>query len=288
MADLNWYRNFVAVYRAGSVSGAARSRNLTQPAISQQLSALESSLGEALFVRNPRGMQPTEAGKSLYAQVVESLDRLERVSRGSRQVMPTRPLRLGVTSDFFALAVLPVIAQANLPLHVQFISGKDTPWLAQLEAGTLDAVIGVHRTTARSLEHRVLRQKRFKLICSSALRPPHRDLNAWIEDQPWVTYGADLTLERRFWHTHLGGRFDADLRLIVPDLRAVMQAVELGWGLGILPDFMCSEALEAGRLRELLPNIEIAPNERWIMSYREFDADRPEILQLANLLTIRS
>ena len=51
MADLNWYRNFLAVYRLGSVSGAAKARNLTQPAVSQQLGALEASVGEPLFVR---------------------------------------------------------------------------------------------------------------------------------------------------------------------------------------------------------------------------------------------
>lgn len=90
MADFNWYRNFLAVYRAGSVSGAARQRNLTQPAVSQQLAALEASVGEALFVRTPRGMRPTERGNALYTQTVESLDRLERISRGlKRDAAPT-------------------------------------------------------------------------------------------------------------------------------------------------------------------------------------------------------
>lgn len=285
MADLNWYRNFVAVYRAGSVSAAARSRNLTQPAVSQQLAALESSVGEALFVRTARGMEPTEQGKRLYTQVVESLDRLERVAISLRRDQArARPLRLGVPADFFSSAILPRIAETDLRLQVQFAHGKDS-LIPKLEAGTLDVVIDLQRPNMRGIEHLVLRDKHFFLIGVSDLRVPRRSLEVWLMSQTWVSYGAELPLLRRFWNTHLGRKFDAEIGLIVPDLRAVLSAVELGMGLSILPDFLCTASLEAGRVRNLWTGSQVLPPERWIMSYREVDAERPEILQLAKLLT---
>src|SRR5690606_40980576 len=64
--DFEWYRSFVAIYRAGSVSAAAASRHLTQPALSQHLAALEAEVGEPLFHRRPRKMVPTERGIALY------------------------------------------------------------------------------------------------------------------------------------------------------------------------------------------------------------------------------
>ena len=47
MVNLEWYRSFIAVIRAGTVSGAAQSLHLTQPAVSQHIAALESALGRS-------------------------------------------------------------------------------------------------------------------------------------------------------------------------------------------------------------------------------------------------
>ena len=64
MVHLEWYRSFVNVYQVGTVSGAAEVLHLTQPAVSQHIAALESTLGTVLFQRMPRRMLPTEAGKA--------------------------------------------------------------------------------------------------------------------------------------------------------------------------------------------------------------------------------
>lgn len=55
---------------------AAEELNLTQAAISQQVKALESQLGVALFKRLPRGLELTEVGKSYFPVVRESVERL--------------------------------------------------------------------------------------------------------------------------------------------------------------------------------------------------------------------
>ena len=282
MADFNWYRNFLAVYRAGSVSGAARQRNLTQPAVSQQLAALEASVGEALFVRTPRGMQPTERGNALYAQTVDSLDRLERISRGLRRDVAPRPLRLGTSPEFFQHGILPRIAGSAMRLQVHFRDFRDL--YAQLELGALDAVIGTQRPNSRGTETRALLEKRFYLVGAGHLRPPTSERGAWLKAQDWVSYGADLPFIRRFWTTQLGSRFDGSLSLTVPDLRAVRDAVSLGMGISILPDFLCQSALETNVLQQLYNSADVAPVERWLMAYREIDADRPELHELADAL----
>jgi DNA-binding transcriptional LysR family regulator len=288
MADLNWYRNFVAVYRAGSVSGAARVKHLTQPAISQQLSALESSIGEPLFVRTPKGMQPTERGKFLYTQIAESLDRLERVNTNLSRVHNNaqNPIRLGTSPEFFSEYILPRVASHPLRLHTQFVDAKGGGLFAQLEAGTLDVVIGVQRSNMRALEDRVLLEKKFYLVGSTQLEPPRREqaLSTWLRQQSWVSYSADLPMIRQFFSSKFKTRFDGHLALIVPDLRAVRLAVQLGMGISILPDFLCDEAIKAGQLQNLWGEKEVIPNERWLMTYRDVDAGRDEFAQLVQLL----
>ncbi|WP_247871708.1 MULTISPECIES: LysR family transcriptional regulator [unclassified Azospirillum] len=68
------YRSFLAVIREGSLSAAARALGLTQPTLARHIAALEEAVGGSLFVRSPRGLDPTDAALSLKPQA-EALDR---------------------------------------------------------------------------------------------------------------------------------------------------------------------------------------------------------------------
>lgn len=63
--DWSHYRAFLAVFREGSLSGAARDLGLTQPTLGRQIADLEHALGAALFVRSPRGLTPTDAARDI-------------------------------------------------------------------------------------------------------------------------------------------------------------------------------------------------------------------------------
>lgn len=60
---------FKAIADAGSVSAAAQSLNVSQPALSRSLRLLEESVGVALFHRDARGMNLTVYGRALYRHV---------------------------------------------------------------------------------------------------------------------------------------------------------------------------------------------------------------------------
>src|SRR6188768_1938373 len=59
------YRSFLAVFREGSLSGAARATHLTQPTLGRHVDALESALGTSLFIRSPNGLRPTAVAAGL-------------------------------------------------------------------------------------------------------------------------------------------------------------------------------------------------------------------------------
>lgn len=67
------YRSFLAVIREGSLSAAARALGLTQPTLARHVAALEEAVGGSLFVRSPRGLDPTDAALALRPQA-EALD----------------------------------------------------------------------------------------------------------------------------------------------------------------------------------------------------------------------
>jgi DNA-binding transcriptional LysR family regulator len=296
MINAELFRNFLTVYREGSVSSAARSRHLTQSAVSQQLSNLEEMIGAPLFRRTVRGMIPTPKGKSLYDQVFESIDKLDQVSRGilknADPKTPDRsqtPIRIGTSPDYFDVFALPRLKPTDFACVATF--GEPRELYALLQSGMLDAVISVAKPTVRALQYRILAERRYVMIGHPSIKPkrPLRslsDLADWLKNQPWVGYSVELPNTRRFWQQVLGLRLEAQLRFVIPDLRTVVHAVEQGFGVSIVPDFIGVPAITAKRVFEIWPIGDLVPTDQWILAFRELYADRPAIAQLARALTL--
>ncbi len=281
-------RNFVAVYRAGSVSGAARLRSISQPAVSQQLAGLEDAVGVPLFERTVKGMIPTPRGEALFAQVFESVDRLERAMRGIVRKRDTgAAIRIGTSPEYFHGFALKRLGPLGLPLSIRF--GDDRSILDQLEQGAVDLALTVTKPGAKTLQFRNLGEQRFVLIGSTATRhwpesTPPNELAAWLNRQPWISYSEERPITRRFWQQVLGARFEAATALVVSDMRAVVSAVEMGMGLSILPEFICLDGLADGRLREIWRIGDRIPRDRWYAGYREIDSDRAELRKVCETL----
>lgn len=75
--DWDKLRIFHSVAEAGSFTRAAEQLNLSQSAISRQVSALEADLGVPLFARHARGLMMTEQGETLYRTVHDVLLKLQ-------------------------------------------------------------------------------------------------------------------------------------------------------------------------------------------------------------------
>ncbi len=66
--ELRQLNYFIAIVEEGTVSGAARRLNMSQPPLTAQMHALESELGCALFEHAGRRLRLTEAGRTFYAR----------------------------------------------------------------------------------------------------------------------------------------------------------------------------------------------------------------------------
>jgi LysR family transcriptional activator of nhaA len=87
---------FWVVAREGSIAGATRKLNLTQPTISAQLRQLEESLGEKLFEKAGRGLVLTEAGR-IALRYADEIFALGRELRDTLRDRPTgRPVRVTI------------------------------------------------------------------------------------------------------------------------------------------------------------------------------------------------
>lgn len=101
--DWDKLRIFKAVAEAGSFTHAGENLNLSQSAISRQISGLEHSLGLPLFHRHARGLVLTEQGEMLFQTTSDVFDKLQQVQMQltDSRVLPEGPLTI-TTVEFIA------------------------------------------------------------------------------------------------------------------------------------------------------------------------------------------
>jgi DNA-binding transcriptional LysR family regulator len=112
MENLAALRSLVAAVEDGSLSAAARRLGISQPAVSQQIAALEQSYGVELVIRGRNGVTPTEAGTLAISHAGEILSRLARMGDELAALQSSGEGRLAVAcSLIMAQTVLaPVLA----------------------------------------------------------------------------------------------------------------------------------------------------------------------------------
>lgn len=109
---------FRSVMVSGSVVGAAKLMNVTQPGVSRTIAALETRLGYALFLRHGRRLVPTPEAEALYREVEQLYGGLDRVSQVARDLGLQRAGALRV-------ATLPALAQGLVPRAIaQFVADR--------------------------------------------------------------------------------------------------------------------------------------------------------------------
>lgn len=112
LPPLTWFRAFDAAARHLSFTAAAEELGLTQSAVSQHIRALETRLGAPLFLRKPRGLALTDAGRRLVPDVAAALGRLRSA---------TDAFGLAVGEDVLTVATSVSIAQWHIaPAMAEF------------------------------------------------------------------------------------------------------------------------------------------------------------------------
>ena len=100
--NLAYYVNYVTIVEEGSLTAASRKLRIAQPALSNQIKALETAYGARLFYRGARSLELTDAGQILYQRAkrmlaIETAARNE-IASGIGGTKGT--LKIGITSSF--------------------------------------------------------------------------------------------------------------------------------------------------------------------------------------------
>ncbi len=218
---------FLRVADAGSFNRAAEELYITPPAVIKQISSLESSLDLQLFIRSPRGLKLTEAGKSLYrdAQYVIQYCK-DSVVRAKNAVEDgDRVIRIGtspMTPGQFLLDLWPSLHAHCPDVKFQLVPYENTPENAREILRNLgqniDIVAGPFDQRALETWHcSALELSREPIRCAVSFYHPlaPKELLT-VED----LHGENFLLIRRGWNHYLDQLRD-DLWRDHPQIRIV-------------------------------------------------------------------
>ena len=151
MPTLRQFEIFVKLAETGNMGEAAGGLGLTQPALSQQLRALEDRLGLRLFERVPKGMQLTPAGRDLVAGargvIAAARDFLDAADHVAAK--PAGSIRFGVSptiGPYLLPAVIKILHERYPDLRLFMREGIPTAQHAALAAGKLILYAHPHYT----------------------------------------------------------------------------------------------------------------------------------------------
>ncbi|CUA92111.1 transcriptional regulator, LysR family [Pannonibacter indicus] len=246
MMDWDKLRIFHAAAQAGSFTHAGDSLNMSQSAVSRQVSALEQDLGIPLFHRHARGLLLTEQGELLYRTAREVLMKLEAVQTrltDSRE-KPSGVLRITTTvglGSTWLTARINEFIDLYPDMELRLIFDDEELDLGMREA---DVAIRLRQPTQPDLIQRKLFTVHFHIYASPQYLKRYGTPKT-IEDldnHRIVTFGehAPAYLRDMNWletaHRPLGEPRRIVLR--VNNVVAIKRAVDQGIGVAILPDYI--------------------------------------------------
>lgn len=111
ISNLEYYKVFYYVAKAGSVTKAAAELSISQPAVSQSVKQLEKQLGIPLFRRASKGVQLTGEGQVLFEYVEQGYGQIELGVKKVRQMqnLDMGELRIGASDMTLQYYLLPYL-----------------------------------------------------------------------------------------------------------------------------------------------------------------------------------
>ena len=258
--DWDRLRIFHDVAEAGSFTHAGATLNLSQSAVSRQVSALEDSLSVKLFHRHARGLILTEQGELLFhttAHVFHELALVENRLREAKE-RPQGPLKVTTTVAFGSVWLTSRIKEfieyyPDISLSLVLDDGETD--ISMREA---DVAIRMWPPRQPNLVQRHLMNVRYHIYAAPEYLDKHGvpETAAELDRHALIVYGESATppVEQGNWllETDLprGRKRKAALR--VNNVYGIFRAVQSGLGIGALPEYM---SREVDNLIEILPQM---------------------------------
>ncbi len=267
--DWDKLRIFHAVAEAGSFTHAGDVLNLSQSAVSRQISALEEALQVPLFHRHARGLILTEQGEAMNRTVREVFAKLamtEALLTESKEKAAGR-LKVTTTTGFggeWLTPRLPGFLHAHPDITITLILEDGDLDLGMREA---DVAIRMHPPRQPDLVQRHLADIHMPVCASVAYLEAHGSPGSLdeLDAHKLVLFGSYHPPSPDLDWLAAAGKPNGQRRipaLEVNNLAAMANAIEAGLGVGSLPHYIVNER---PNLKKILPQVKVPVIEAYFV-----------------------
>lgn len=234
MHDMSWddLRIFLAIARAGSLTGAAKALGVNQSTVSRRLASMEAHLAARLFDRGPAGLALTSAGND----IVETAERVEQAFIGIDRLVAGRDERV---AGRLLVTSTPLIANHWLARHcARFLEIHPEVDLdlvtsyRHMDLGRREADVALRATPdpPETLIGRKVLRPAFGVYAAAPLAGALRPAPA-PGDMDWIGWNSENNnriMIERFYP-------DARIRHRVDDLETMVSVARAGIGVAVVP-----------------------------------------------------
>ena len=264
MLDLNDFFYFVQVVDRGGFTAAGRTLRIPKSTLSHRIQELEKGLGVRLLNRTSRRFGMTEAGTEFYRHSVAMLREAEHAETSIRQRLhePTGTVRCTASTATMQFAVSKVVASFLVRYPKVNVVAHATNRFVDLVGEGFDVAIRAHSEPLRdsTLVQQTLAPAPWGLFAGTTYLESHgspetpRDL----QQHPSLFMSRDGKAAR--WRLQDARRRGKEVelpltpRFVADDMLTLKRAAVAGLGIVALPAYVCSDEVQTGTLRRVLPN----------------------------------
>ena len=263
MVSLEWYRTFKAVYKHKNYSRAAEELFISQPAVSNQISMLETTIGQKLFTRKSKGVEPTENAKFLNNLVIDALDKLEAVEAfySKRASKEAQMFTLGLSPHIYHSLFSGKLAQIGQHISFRFEESSDTLFdlvnNRKLDYAIIDKTFNTFDTITTPLLNTPMILVGHPSISTDDLTPFVQENNLveiekWMENQTWLSHNPTNRYIKLFWLNCFDKRRPRILtNFTIPNEYLMLDEMAKTPGIAIALKHNAQRLIEQGKLQHI-------------------------------------
>lgn len=281
--DWDLFQSLHAVLEAGTLSAAAKLRGLTQPTLGRHIETLEQRLGSPLFLRSPRGLQPTDLALELRPHLNEMAAAASAAVRDASGAADSivGSVRITAADMVGAEVIAPMLAQfheAHPGTIIELMMSNTTDDLSRREA---DIAVRMTPPTQSALVAKKVGEITMAFYATAEYLERHGSPTSFAELKTHAVIGFDSPsynlrelpgINMEVTRETFTFRCDSDV--------AQFAAIRAGFGIGVCQDIL-------GRrygLTPVMPDVSVFRMGCWIVMHENLRANRRMRLMFDHLV----
>ncbi|GAA5183205.1 LysR family transcriptional regulator ArgP [Acinetobacter kookii] len=261
---------FLAVAESGSFDAAAQRLCITASAVTLRVQALEKDLGQILLLRE-RPCRVTQAGQQLLEHLQHQRLREQNLLQqfmGQSSQHEFHQFSIATNADSLSTWLLKVLQSTliehNIALKLSLDDQTQTHQL--LETGLVNACISTESSAMTGCEVHYLGQMTYRMVATPSFVERwfkdgiHRDA---LRHAPAIIFNGKDLMHHQVILNLFGLNQQSYPHFFIPSSTAFVEAVHLGLGFGLVPEYQIGDDLQSGKLIEIMPNAKTEMKLYW-------------------------